>query len=92
MNLAVPDVFLANLFKVICKMYDPIRMKNPNTVFLYMFGWFIDKQGKPGFYKKTMIEDCKANWQQIVTKWHPAESFEPLATCLFISASYTGAA
>ena len=32
-------------------------MKNPNTVFLYMFDWFIDKYGK------TTTKDHKKNWQ-----------------------------
>jgi hypothetical protein len=36
-NLALFDVFLANLPKAICKTYKLIHMKQPNTVFLHMF-------------------------------------------------------
>ena len=46
MNTALSDVFLANLPKAICETYEPIRMKQPNTVFLHMFDWFITKYGK----------------------------------------------
>jgi hypothetical protein len=45
MNAALSDVFLANLPKVICETYEPIRMKQPNMVFLHMFSWFITKYG-----------------------------------------------
>jgi hypothetical protein len=45
MNAALSDVFLANLPKLICNGYDPIRMGLPNTVFLHMFDWFIKKYG-----------------------------------------------
>ena len=41
MNAALFDVFLANLPKVIRETYKPIHMKQPNTVFLHMFDWFI---------------------------------------------------
>jgi hypothetical protein len=41
MNAALSDVFLANLPKVIRETYKPIRMKQPNTVFLHMFDWFV---------------------------------------------------
>ena len=44
-------------------------MKDPNTVFLYMFDWFINKYGK------TTSKDCKANWQQMAAKWHPDKGF-----------------
>jgi hypothetical protein len=37
MNAALSNVFLANLPKAICETYEPIRMKQPNTVFLHMF-------------------------------------------------------
>jgi hypothetical protein len=45
-NAALLDVFLSQLPKSICKTYKPIRMKQPNTVFLHMFDWFIGKYGK----------------------------------------------
>ena len=45
MNAALSDVFLANL------------PKQPNTVFLHMFDWFITKYGK------TATEDREENWQ-----------------------------
>jgi hypothetical protein len=61
-------------------------MKDPNTVFLYMFDWFIDKYGK------TTTEDRKANWQRMSAKWHPSEGFKPLAMRLFIGALYASAA
>ena len=57
MNAALSDVVLANLPKAICEMYEPIRMKQPNTVFLRMFNWFITKYGK------TTTEDRKENRQ-----------------------------
>ncbi len=56
MNATLSNVFLANLAKAILKTYEPIRMKQPNTVFLHMFNWFINK------YSKTTIEGCKENW------------------------------
>jgi hypothetical protein len=46
MNAALSDVFLANLPKAICETYKLIRMKQPNTVFLHMFDWFITKRGR----------------------------------------------
>ena len=61
-------------------------MNNPNTVFLHMFEWFIEKYGK------TTTKDCKANQQQMAAKWHPAIGFEPLVTCLFIGTSYASVA
>jgi hypothetical protein len=57
MNAALLDVFLANLPQAIRKTYEPICMKEPNTVFLHMFDWFIAKYGK------TMTKDRKENWQ-----------------------------
>ena len=57
MNAALSDVFLANLPKAIRQMYKPIRMKQPNTVFLHMFNWFIEKYGK------TTTEDREDNRQ-----------------------------
>ncbi len=86
MNLALSDDFLVNLPKAICEKYEPICMKQPNTVFLHMFSWFITKYGC------TTIKDCKENWQRMATTWHPSKGFEPLAVCLFIGASYTSAA
>jgi len=86
MNAALFDVFLANLPKAIHETYEPIRMKQPNTVFLHMFDWFITK------YSKTTTKDREENRQRMAADWHPADGFEPLATRLFIGASYTSAA
>jgi hypothetical protein len=86
MNAAPSNNFLANLPKAIFETYKPIRMKQPNTVFLHMFDWFIMKYGR------TTIKDCKENWQRMAATWHPSKGFEPLATCLFIGASYPSAA
>jgi hypothetical protein len=86
MNVALSDVFLANLSKAIHETYKPIRMKQPNTVFLHMFDWFITKYGH------ITTKDCKENWQRMAATWHPSEGFRPLAMCLFISASYASAA
>ncbi len=86
MNSALSDVFLANPPKEICETYKPICMKQPNTIFLHMFDWFITKYGH------TTTNDCEEDWQRMATTWHPYEGFEPLATCLFISASYASAA
>jgi hypothetical protein len=60
-------------------------MKNPSTVFLHMFDWFMK-------YSKTTAKDHEANWQRMAAKWHLADSFKPLATLLFIGASYASAA
>ncbi len=57
-------------------------MKDPNTVFLYMFDWFIERYGK------TTREDRKANQQRMAAEWHPSKGSEPLATRLFIGTSY----
>ncbi len=59
MNAALSDVFLANLPKATCQTYEPIRMKQPNTVFLHMFNWSIEKYGK------TMTEDHEDNRQRM---------------------------
>jgi hypothetical protein len=86
MNAALSDVFLVNLPKAIRKTYELIHTKQPNTVFLHMFDWFITKYGK------TTTEDCEENRQRMAADWHPADGFEPLAMCLFIGASYASAA
>jgi hypothetical protein len=86
MNVALSDVFLANLPKEIRETYKPIHMKQPNIVFLYMFDWFIMKYGC------TTTKDCKENWQRIAATWHPFKGFKPLAMRLFIGASYTSTA
>jgi hypothetical protein len=86
MNAALSDVFLVNLPKAIRKTYKPIRMKQPNTVFLHMCDWFITKYGK------TTTEDREENRQRMAAGWHPADGFKPLATRLFIGASYASAA
>jgi hypothetical protein len=86
MNSALSDAFLANLLKAMCEMYEPIRMKQLNTVFFHMFDWFIMK------YERTMTKDCKANWQRMAGTWHPSSIFEPLTMYLFIGASYTSMA
>jgi hypothetical protein len=82
MNVALFDVFLANLPNAIHETYKPIRMKQPNTVFLYMFDWFITK------YRHITTKDCKENWQRMAAIWHPSKGFKPLAMRLFIGASY----
>jgi hypothetical protein len=61
-------------------------MKQPNTVFLHMFDWFIGKYGKP------MTKDHKKNRMRMATSWHPSDGFEPLATRLFIGVLYASAA
>jgi hypothetical protein len=86
MNAGLLDVFLSQLSKSIRKTYKPIHMKQPNTVFLHMIDWFIGKYGK------TTTEDRKENRQRMAANWHPSDSFEPLATHLFIGALYASAA
>jgi hypothetical protein len=86
MNAALLDVFLSQLPKLICETYEPICMKQPNTVFLHMFDWFISKYGK------TMTKDCKENQQWMAANWHPSDSFKPLTTHLFIGTLYASAA
>lgn len=86
MNAALSDVFLSQLPKSIRETYEPIRMKQPNTVFLHMFDWFIGKYGK------TTTEDREENRKRMAADWQPSDGFEPLATRLFIGASYASAA
>jgi hypothetical protein len=86
MNVALSNVFLANLPKVICETYKQICMKQPNTVFLHMFDWFITQYGR------ARNKDCKENWHRMAATWHPSEGFEPLATHLFIGVSYASTA
>jgi hypothetical protein len=81
MNAALSDVFLANLPKSICNSYDPICMGLPNTVFLYMFQWFIKKYGI------TTAEEREENWQQMAADWQPADVFKQLVTRLFLGVS-----
>jgi hypothetical protein len=61
-------------------------MKQPNTVFLHMFDWFIGKYGK------TTTKDHEENRQSMAANWHPSDGFEPLMTRLFIGALYASAA
>ncbi len=61
-------------------------MKQPNTVFLHMFDWFITKYGH------TTTKNCKENWQRMAATWHPSKDFKPLAMRLFIGTSYASAA
>ncbi len=86
MNAALSNVFLANLPKAIGEKNKPICMKQPNTVFLHMFNWFITKYGR------TTAKDCEENWQRMAATWQLSKGFEPLATRLFIGASYASAA
>jgi hypothetical protein len=78
MNAALSDVFLANLPKTIHQTYEPIRMKQPNTVFLHMFNWFIKKYGK------TTTKDRKDNRQRMAANWHLSNGLEPLARWRFL--------
>ena len=50
-----------------------------------MFDWFIKNDGK------STTKDCEENRQQMAPDWHPFNGFEPLATRLFIGASYASA-
>jgi hypothetical protein len=86
MNVALSNVFLANLPKAVCETYKLICMKQSNTVFLHMFDWFITK------YRRTTTKDPEKNWQRMAATWHPSKGFEPHATRLFIGASYASAA
>jgi hypothetical protein len=86
MNAALSDIFLANLPRAIRETYEPICMKEPNTVFLHMFDWFIAKYGK------TITKDSKENQQQMAADWHPSKGFKPLATCFFIGKLYASVA
>ena len=61
-------------------------MKDPNTVFLYMFDRFIKQYGK------TTSKDREANRQRMAAEWHPDKGFEPLTTRLFIGVLYASAA
>ncbi len=86
MNAALLDVFLSQLPKSICKTFEPIRMKQPNTVFFHMFDWFIGKYGK------MTTKDREENQQRMAANWHPFDGFKPLVTCLFIGTLYASAA
>jgi hypothetical protein len=71
MIAALSDDFLANLPKAIHETYEPICMKQPNTVFLHMFDWFITKYGK------RTTEDCEENRQRMAADWHPSGNQGP---------------
>ncbi len=86
MYAALSDVFIANLPKLICNGYNPIRMGLPNTVFLHMLDWFIKKHGV------TMAEEREENRQRIAADWQPTDGFEQLVTRLFLGTSYASAA
>ena len=86
MNASLSDVFLVNLPKAIHETYEPICMKQLNTVFLHMFDWFITKYGK------TTAKNREDNRQRMAADWLPSDGFEPLAMRLFIGASYASAA
>ncbi len=60
-------------------------MKQPNTVFLHMFDWFITKYGLP------QPKIARKNWQRMAATWYPSKGFEPLTMRLFIGASYASA-
>jgi hypothetical protein len=77
MNAALSNVFLANLPKATRETYKPIHMKQPNTVFLQMFNWFITNYGHTTTKAAT---------------WHPSQGFEPLARRLFNGAFYASTA
>jgi hypothetical protein len=55
-----------------------------NIILVNMFMWFVDH------YKKTTVEDCKANHQQMAVDWHPADGFDTLILCLFTGAAFAG--
>jgi hypothetical protein len=86
MNAALADVFLTSLPKSIRDGYDPICMALPNTVFLHMFDWFINKYGT------TTAEEREDNRKRMAADWHPADGFEQLVTRLFLGAAYASAA
>jgi hypothetical protein len=73
-NAALLDIFLANLPKAIYKTYKPICTKEPNTVFLHMFDWFIAK------YNKMTIEDHEENQKQMAPDWHPSNDVRKHST------------
>jgi hypothetical protein len=75
MNPALFDVFLANLPKAICETYKPIRMKQPNTVCLHMFNWFIAKYGH------TTTKDCKKIGREWPPPGIPLKVSSPLQHC-----------
>jgi hypothetical protein len=56
----------------------------PNIIFVNMFVWLVDH------YRKTIVEDCKANRQQKAANWHPANGFDSLVLCLFTGAVFAG--
>ncbi len=72
MNAALSNAFLANLPKAIRETYKPICMKQPNTVFLHMFDWFITK------YRRTTTKDREENQQRMASTLHPSKGLCPL--------------
>ena len=87
MNLALANVFLANLSTAICGTYKPTWLKNPNTVFLHMFDWFIKKYGKTT--TKDHESKTAADVRQMAShQWLQAPCN---TTHLFIGTSYTSA-
>jgi hypothetical protein len=78
MNAALSDVFLVNLPKLIRDGYNPIRMGLPNTVFLYMFDWFIKKYG---------VTTAKDRERSIDNEWPPIGSSPTVLSSLSRSSS-----
>jgi hypothetical protein len=48
--------------------------------------WYINKYGE------MTTKDCKEKQQKMAADWHPSNGFEPLATRLFVGASYASTA
>jgi hypothetical protein len=84
MNTALANVFLEALSLQVRASFQQRRLRKPNIVFVNMFMWFVDH------YNKRKAEDCKANCQCMVAKWHPANGFDTRILCLFTSAAFAG--
>ncbi len=86
MNTALTNVFLEDMLSQVCASFQQRRLHEPNIVFVDLFFWCINQ------YAKTTTKDCKANWQHMAAKWHPADGFDALILCLFIGAVYANSA
>jgi hypothetical protein len=84
MNTALANIFLKALSSQVCASFLQWRLCKPNIIFIDMFVWFVNHYGK------TIAEDCKANRQQMVANWHPADGFNTLVLRLFTGAAFAG--
>jgi hypothetical protein len=82
MNTALANVFLEAVSSQVRNSFQQLHLCEPNIVFVDLFLWFINQDGK------TTAEDHEANPQCMAADWHPANGFDALILCLFTGAAY----